>query len=260
MDIHYNWVFGQPEEKLLVHMENQHKDGKVFDATMSLHRTPLTPANCARVLMAYPLMTVQVIGRIYWQAFRLYLKRTPFYSHPGKTQTSFSRRRRIGETAMTTKTSVIHERIAPTTTPKPRFLDGIAKRALISRLEQIEHGEVILREEDQQYQYGQCTSRCPHSVTITIYDPKFYSEVAYGGSIGAGEAYMAGYWQASDLTALIRIFLCNRKVLDGMDGGLAWFTIPLQKLLHRLNRNTVSGSQKTSRPIMISATISLPYF
>ena len=145
---------------------------------------------------------------------------------------------------MTTKTSVIDEHIAPTTTPKPRFLDGLAKRALMSRLEQIEHGEVILHEEDQDYRYGQCTTQCPHSVTITVHDPKFYSEVAFGGSIGAGEAYMAGFWQASDLTALIRIFLCNRKVLDGMDGGLAWLTIPLQKLLHRMNRNTVNGSQK----------------
>ncbi len=145
---------------------------------------------------------------------------------------------------MTTKSSVIGAHIAPTTTPKPRFLDGLAKRALISRLQQIEHGEVILHEEDQEYRYGQPTTRCPHRVTITIYDPKFYSELAFGGSIGAGEAYMAGYWQASDLTALIRIFLCNRKVLDGMDGGLAWLTLPLQKLLHRLNRNTVYGSKK----------------
>ena len=145
---------------------------------------------------------------------------------------------------MTTKTSVIGEHIAPTTTPKPRFLDGLAKRALINRLEQIEHGEIILSEEDHQSRYGQRTPRCPLSVKINIYDPRFYPEVAFGGSIGAGEAYMAGYWHASDLTALIRIFLCNRKVLDGMDGGLAWFTIPLQKLLHRLNRNTVNGSQK----------------
>ena len=145
---------------------------------------------------------------------------------------------------MTTKTSVMSEHIAPTTTPKPRFLDGVAKRALVSRLRQIEHGEVILREEGQQYRYGQRTSRCPLSVTISIYDPRFYSEVAFGGSIGAGEAYMAGYWHASDLTGLIRIFLCNRKVLDGMDGGLAWVTIPLQKLLHRLHRNTVDGSQR----------------
>ncbi|NIO10194.1 MAG: SAM-dependent methyltransferase, partial [Deltaproteobacteria bacterium] len=145
---------------------------------------------------------------------------------------------------MTTKTSVIGERIAPTTTPKPRFLDGVAKRALLSRLEQIEHGEIILSEEGHHSQYGQRTLRCPLSVTVTILDPRFYSEVAFGGSIGAGEAYMAGYWHTNDLTALIRIFLCNRKVLDGMDGGLAWFTIPFQKFLHRLNRNTLMGSQK----------------
>ena len=145
---------------------------------------------------------------------------------------------------MTTKASVFADHIAPSTTPKPRFLDGIAKRALISRLNQLEDGEVILCEEDRQHQFGKRTDRCPLSVKVNIYDPRFYSEVAFGGSIGAGEAYMAGYWHASDLTALIRIFVCNRKVLDGMDGGLAWLTIPVQKFLHRLNKNTVMGSRK----------------
>ena len=84
MDIQYNWVFGTPAETLLVHMANQHQDGKIFDATMNLQRARLTAANCARMLIAYPLMTIQVIGAIYWQAFRLFLKRTPFYSHPQK--------------------------------------------------------------------------------------------------------------------------------------------------------------------------------
>lgn len=55
---------------------------------------------------------------------------------------------------------------------------------------------------------------------------------------------MANHWQVSDLTGLVRIFLCNRHVLDGMDGGLAWLTIPFQKILHRLNRNTVKGSRR----------------
>ena len=139
---------------------------------------------------------------------------------------------------MSAKTSALVSRIAPNTTPKPRFLDGLAKRVLVSHLKKLQHGELILREDDTCYRYGHRTSRCPLSVTISIHDPRFYSEVAFGGSIGAGEAYMAGHWTVGDLTALVRILLCNRKVLDGMDGGLAWLTIPVQKLIHWLNQNT----------------------
>lgn len=84
MDIQYNWVFGIPDKNLWVYMENRGHDGKVFDVTMNLHRTPLTAINCARVLISYPLMTVQVIAMIYLQALRLFLKRTRFYPHPNK--------------------------------------------------------------------------------------------------------------------------------------------------------------------------------
>jgi len=55
---------------------------------------------------------------------------------------------------------------------------------------------------------------------------------------------MAGYWQADDLTGLIRICLCNPGLVEEIDGGWAWFTIPIQKCLHRLNRNTTQGSQR----------------
>jgi cyclopropane-fatty-acyl-phospholipid synthase len=55
---------------------------------------------------------------------------------------------------------------------------------------------------------------------------------------------MGGYWEVSDLTALMRIFLFNRQLLDGIDGGFAWLTIPIQKFLHRLSRNTTKGSRR----------------
>jgi hypothetical protein len=38
------------------------------------------------------------------------------------------------------------------------------------------------------------------------------------GSVGAGEAYMQGMWSADDLTALVRIFVRNMKLLDEMEG------------------------------------------
>ena len=145
---------------------------------------------------------------------------------------------------MSAKSSALVSRIVPNTTPKPRFLDGIAKRVLLSQLKNLRHGELVLREDDACHRYGHTTFRCPLSVTISIHDPRFYSEVAFGGTIGAGEAYMAGNWEVSDLTALVRILLCNRQVLDGMEGGLAWLTFPAQKLMHWLNRNNTDGSKR----------------
>lgn len=86
MDIDYQWFFSAPRERLDVHMVNLRAGERIFDATMTLAREPLDAANCARVLLRYPLMTLKVITAIYWQALRLYLKGTAVYPHPSVTQ------------------------------------------------------------------------------------------------------------------------------------------------------------------------------
>lgn len=135
-------------------------------------------------------------------------------------------------------------RTAPGITPKPHFLDGLAERAVRARLAGIEHGQITLVDGNEHHHYGRRTERCPLSVTVRVHDPRFWSELAFGGSIGAGEAYMQGYWSVNDLTALVRILLQNRAVLDGMETGLARLTGPLQQALHWLNRNTREGSRR----------------
>jgi len=134
--------------------------------------------------------------------------------------------------------------ITPGRTPKPRFLDGLAKRALFNRLNEFHDGQIILIEAGQEFYFGEQTERCPISIKLYVSDPRFYSDMAFGGSIGAGEAYMYGYWDCDDLTALIQVMASNLDVVDKIESGFAIVTKPIQKLLHWLNRNTETGSRR----------------
>jgi uncharacterized protein len=82
MDMDYEWRFDTPGERLNVHMLNRRDGRPVFDATLTLARRPIQAATLAAALARFPLITVGVVARIYWQALRLWLKRTPFHAHP----------------------------------------------------------------------------------------------------------------------------------------------------------------------------------
>jgi len=83
MDVAYDWRFNAPGENLTVHMENSHAGSKIFDATLSLRREEISGASLARALAGYPLLTLKVVGAIYWQAFMLWIKGAPVHDHPG---------------------------------------------------------------------------------------------------------------------------------------------------------------------------------
>lgn len=128
-------------------------------------------------------------------------------------------------------------------TVKPSVLDGLARRIVLRRLEQLETGTVHLADARGEYRFGSGGASAL-SAHIQVRDPRFYSEIAFGGSIGGGEAYMHGFWTCDDLVALVRILLQNRKVLDGMETGAARLTQPLQRIFHWVNRNSHEGARR----------------
>lgn len=134
------------------------------------------------------------------------------------------------------------EHLAPT--HRPGLLDGLARRLVLGRLTGIEHGVLTIRDAKQQYVFGRSRPDEILAATITVNDDRFYGDIAFGGSIGAAESWMQGYWDCDDLVTLVRIMVRNRDTLDGMEGGLAWVSRPLQKLFHWANRNTRQGAQR----------------
>ncbi|MBB3824091.1 hypothetical protein FHR50_000241 [Xanthomonas arboricola] len=94
MQHRYDWRFSVPDAQLRVHMDvldalDNDAAGAIdnspvrrFDATLVLQRQPLTARTLARTLFAYPLMTVQVVVAIHWQALRLWLRGNPVHDHP----------------------------------------------------------------------------------------------------------------------------------------------------------------------------------
>ncbi len=146
------------------------------------------------------------------------------------------------------KEAILNDRIKlPRVAAKPAFLEGVAQRAVRERLMAIQRGSLDISDGRTVDRYGTASSQHSLHETVRVHDPRFYSEMAFGGSVGAGEAYMQGYWSTDDLTAVMRIILQNRDVLDGMETGWARLTEPVRKMLHWAARNTRSGSRRNIR-------------
>jgi DUF1365 family protein len=103
MEQTYAFRASEPGARLAVHIESRPgggRDGvldapagdhaKTFDATLSLRRRELSRPLMARLLARYPVMSLQVVAKIYAQSLRLKLKGARYFSHPeGKRPKGF---------------------------------------------------------------------------------------------------------------------------------------------------------------------------
>ncbi len=57
-------------------------DGPLLQTSVEGRLKPLTDRELLRTRFAFPAFTLGVIGRIHWQALKLWLKRVPFFTKP----------------------------------------------------------------------------------------------------------------------------------------------------------------------------------
>ena len=119
---------------------------------------------------------------------------------------------------------------------------ALLRRGVMRQLGQLKNGHLVVIENGERLMFGDCGAGLVGEVQI--HDTSVWGMIASNGSIGAGEAFIHGYWSSPDLTKVIRVLVSNMQVLDAMEGGLARLGRPLIRGLHWVNRNTRKGSQK----------------
>ena len=127
------------------------------------------------------------------------------------------------------------------TTPRTRPPAALARSLVMSRLARLSAGRLRILDGNVVHAFGRGDGP---EATITVADPAFYPDLAFGGSVGAAESYMLGHWRADDLTALMRLMLRNEDALAGMERGIARLSEPMRRLAHWVHRNTRSGSRR----------------
>ena len=127
---------------------------------------------------------------------------------------------------------------------RPSALARLGRRLLLAQFAHLQHGELRIVEPGAEFRFGRRTPRCALAATIFVDHPQMYADAAFGGTVGAGEAYIRGLWRCDDLTALVRIFVVNRDLMNDLDSRWSLVSQPFLKLFHILNRNSRSGSAR----------------
>jgi cyclopropane-fatty-acyl-phospholipid synthase len=122
-------------------------------------------------------------------------------------------------------------------------LDRALRARLIERLRPLRHGRLVIEDACGQVALGQ-PGQIGLCVHLRVDDPALYRALATSGAVGAGESYIRGQWRCDDLVALMRLLVCNRHLLDGLERGCARLGGWLLRAWSALRPNTRRGSRE----------------
>lgn len=125
--------------------------------------------------------------------------------------------------------------------------DRMARRLVLARLARLRHGRIRVVDGCEDLVLGVEGGAAELEASVRVHDPRFYREVVLGGSLGAAEAFVQGWWSADNLTDLLRIFVIDAEAAGSVERGLARTGSCLARLAHRVRANTGRGSRVNIR-------------
>ena len=78
----YRFRFMRTADRTVARVDHDDAMGPLIETSVSGQLAPITRTALRRALWGYPLMTLMVMARIHWQAFKLWRKRVPYFTKP----------------------------------------------------------------------------------------------------------------------------------------------------------------------------------
>lgn len=86
VDVAFDFTLRVPDARLAVQIDDYAGGRRTLTSTLTGARRPLTDAALAWFAVKYPLVTLQVIALIHWNALKLYLKQVPWFAKAARPE------------------------------------------------------------------------------------------------------------------------------------------------------------------------------
>jgi len=121
-----------------------------------------------------------------------------------------------------------------------------AARVVLGLLRRLQVGTLDLQLPDgSTARFGQAGESGQNALraALRLHDWGVCAAVLKSGDIGFAEGYIDGQWSTPDLTALLKLFIANRELIEGAIYGHWWGRLAY-RIRHLLNRNSKANSRK----------------